>query len=281
MKPSLLSVLVLFVVTAAAAATHEGAVVKLDPGRVPGEETHVYLSDGFVLKIPANKTATRAALERAEARNELVRLAVDADRWIESVAVVEAPAPETADDSPAPPLSFAPTVLSSEAEASRIFANLRPNARGRSQCYNRAHVWAYESKRSFNLDSLKVFMFYTRRYIREYNFEWWFHVAPATLVRGADGGLRERILDYRFTRRPHGVKEWTDVFMRNKVTCPVIARYSEYERNEETGYCFLQKVSMYYLQPLDLDRLEQTGQGKTRWLDYEVRRAYRDGFEIW
>ncbi len=282
MRTTILFIL-LFIISAASAAsslTHVGTVIKIDHGSKFDEETHVYLSNGYVLKLKSRDSGNKArALEGAQAKGKMIRVKVDHGRWIKSVAILRVPEAESTPEISVP-INYSPTVLESNAEASQIFTRLRPNPRQKSQCYNRAHVWAYESKMSSNLDSQKVFLFFTRRYIREFNFEWWFHVSPYTLVKGPEGANLERVLDYRFTKRPHGVKEWTDIFMRNKVTCPVIALYSEYERNESIGYCYLQKESMYYLQPLDLDNLERTGRMKTDWLNYELRRAYRDGFNL-
>lgn len=124
---------------------------------------------------------------------------------------------------------------------------------------------------------MKMFIFYTRKYIREYDFQWWFHVAPYTYVKIQEAN-EQRILDRTFAREPLAVKSWTDIFMKNKVDCSVITKYSDYENHQESQYCYLYKASMYYLQPLDLENHEQTGATKTKWLDYEVSRAYWNGF---
>lgn len=149
-----------------------------------------------------------------------------------------------------------------------------------SQCYNRAHVWVYEAKNNYSLNAMKVFMFYTRKYIRQYNFEWWFHVAPFTYIQEGESTV-EKVLDPRFTRGPLVMKSWTDIFMRNKVTCPAITKYSQYANNQEAEYCYLYKASMYYVQPLDLENLENTGRTKTAFYNWEVNRAYRQGFSWW
>ncbi len=280
MRKILLTLSVFFSLTAASREFHEGTIAKIDPGTDSSEETQIYLSDGSVLKLPAHKDGTLGkALKAAHGDSKVIRVQVDDARWIQSVSYPDR-STEEAPPRAVTPLAYTPTVLGSDAEAAEIFRKLRPNARRSSQCYSRAHIWAYESKTSVDLDSQKVFLFFTRRYIREYNYEWWFHVAPYTFVKGADGTTRERVLDFRFTRRPTGMRDWTDLFMRNRATCPEIARYSEYEDNEGTNYCYLQKVSMYYFQPLDLDNLERTGREKNQWLGYEIRRAYRDGFNL-
>lgn len=173
-----------------------------------------------------------------------------------------------------------PTVLSSLDEVREIFKNLRRGSTSWSQCFNRAHIWAYESKKAYDLNSMKVFLFFTTKYIRRYDYEWWFHVSPYALTE-EEGGVEERVLDFRFSRSPLQVKTWTDLFMINKASCPVVGKYSEYRQNQDQEDCYLMKASMYYLQPLDLSSLEETGRERNSWNSYEVRRAYRNGFGIW
>ena len=258
------------------AAIHTGTIEYIDEAQDPKEASHLYLSDGFVLKVNNEKEI----LDYEEAREDKIflRFVVDDDRKIISVTSLgklRNPVSRTGK-----PFVYEPTVLDSLTDAQKIFNSLRRGSTSWSQCYNRAHVWAYESKKVFNLDSMKVFMFYTRKYIREYNFQWWFHVSPFTYTM-EDGAKTERVLDFKFTRGPLHMKNWTDIFMKNKVECPVITKYSEYENNQEAQYCYLYKASMYYLQPLDLDNNERTGATKSEWLNYEVKRAYRNGFGVW
>jgi hypothetical protein len=127
---------------------------------------------------------------------------------------------------------------------------------------------------------MKVFLFFTSKYIRRYDYEWWFHVAPYTLTQ-EDEEVRERVLDFKFTRSPLLMKNWTDLFMINKASCPVVGKYSEYRQQQDREDCYLMKESMYFLQPLDLSQLEETGRGKTNWNSFEIKRAYRNGFGIW
>ncbi len=258
------------------AAIHTGTIEYIDEAKNQNELTHLYLSDGFVLKVNGEKDFQNY-VEASEDKS-ILRFEVDQDRRVLSVSSLGKL--NTNEGTTDYYFDFEPTVLNSLAEAKNIFRSLRNGATSWSQCYNRAHVWAYESKRTFNLDSMKVFMFYTRKYIREFNFDWWFHVSPFTYVM-EDGVKTERVLDFGFTRSTLHMKNWTDIFMRNKVTCPEITKYSEYENNQEAEYCYLYKAPMYYLQPLDLDNKERTGATKSKWLDYEVKRAYRNGFGIW
>ena len=53
-----------------------------------------------------------------------------------------------------------------------------------SICSNRAHVWAYDFKKSFNVESAKIFLFYTAKTGRQENVNWWYHVTPVINEKG-------------------------------------------------------------------------------------------------
>lgn len=257
------------------AETHIGTIEHIDYPQEGESETLLYLSDASVVKLSEQKNTW--IYEQAYTEGKTLRIRTDENRVIESAE--EFSEPQHVDEK-SYSKEYTPSVLASANEANTIFKRLRRDYTFYSQCYNRAHIWAYEAKNKFNLDSMKAFMFFTRRYIREFNFEWWFHVAPYTYIR-TESGTEERVLDPRFTKAPLSMKAWTDQFMKNKVTCPVITKYSEYSRNQENQYCYLYKASMYYVQPLDLENLEKTGKTKTEFLNYEIKRAYRNGFGAW
>lgn len=166
--------------------------------------------------------------------------------------------------------SYVPTRFQTEQEVVNIFEGLEPIRRN-SQCYQRAMLWTHQMWRARGTRSLKVFLFFTRRYIREYNYKWWFHVTPYVLM--ADGS--ERTLDYTFTDNPLSMKDWTDEFMHNKANCPTIAHYAEYENHQESQHCYLRKVPMYYYQPLDIERADTSGVPVTTWQDWTLGHAAR------
>ena len=115
---------------------------------------------------------------------------------------------------------------------------------------------------------MKAFIFFTKRYLREYNFGWWFHVSPYLLL-----GDQQTVLDRTYTKQPLPVKAWTDNFMKNKVTCPEISQYSQYRNNQEKEYCYLRKVSMYYYQPSDIEAADNNGKPKEGWVDWELNQS--------
>lgn len=238
----------------------------------------IFLKSGDVLKLKSNEKLTAVATEEAFLQKSWVKFSVDEERFIHSLQSVSAPvSDESPELSSEELLSYEPTVLENVDEANRIFKTFNPDYRWRSQCYNRAHIWTYESFKKFSLNSMKVFLFFTRKYIREYNYKWWFHVSPFTYVM-EEGLTVEKVLDYEFIKKPYNMKAWTDIFMKNDANCPEVQKYSDYSQHENEAYCYLIKTSMYYYQPKDLEQLEITGQTKTDWLDKEIDQAYKQGF---
>lgn len=260
------------------AAIHTGSITQIDFPKHRQELPLLFLNTGYVLKIKPEHKNDVEVYHLAKKSGATLQFLVNKKREVLGVvnlgirAVKEIPETKTN-------VSYKPTVLASEEEAQKIFSTLRPRARKESQCYNRAHIWSFESKKTYKLNSAKVFMFYTRKYIREYNFHWWFHVAPFTYI-GNRTDIQERVLDYKYTASPLPMKNWTDIFMQNHAVCPSISKYSQYSRNQEKAYCYLYRASMYYYQPLDLDALERTGKKKTNWIQWEIKNGYRNGFGI-
>lgn len=173
-----------------------------------------------------------------------------------------------------PPVKAEATVLANSAEASRIFKGMNRSYLSKSECTDRAQVWAYEEQKKNNLVSRKAFLFFTNTYIRSYNFYWWFHVSPYTLVSSA-GSIQERILDRRFTSGPRAVKTWTDVFVKSRKSCPVTTYRFYRSNNDGPEHCFLVKADMYYRLPLHVRNLEDSGSVKTQFSESEVNFSYR------
>lgn len=66
-----------------------------------------------------------------------------------------------------------------------------------SICSNRAHVWAYDFHRKQDLDTAKIFFFFTKENGRQGWKTWWYHVAPVINERHQlwvmDAGFPEMI----------------------------------------------------------------------------------------
>lgn len=173
---------------------------------------------------------------------------------------------------------YTPTVYPSYGYATDVLRSMRRSWIQDSQCYDRSHIWAYEEAYAGRYLQ-KFFLFFSDAYIARYNFPWWFHTAPYALVR-LNGEVVERVMDPGFVEYPLKTKLWTDLFMRNKAECKLVAKYSDYSRHPGEDDCYLIKSSVYFWQPKDLDAFERSGIEKRRFIDWEVRHAYRYGFGL-
>lgn len=167
---------------------------------------------------------------------------------------------------------FAPTDLQSVEAATEIFSGLLNDGdRGRSQCFKRAHMWAYDMWSQLGISSHKVFIFYTQRYIQLEEFDWWFHVAPSVVVNGED-----YVLDGTFMEKPITIREWQDYFMKSKkITCPIVENYTEFNKNQWKKLCYLMKVPMYYFSPLDIEARDTKNIERNHWILEELQDARR------
>ncbi|HXH29941.1 MAG TPA: protein-glutamine glutaminase family protein [Bacteriovoracaceae bacterium] len=167
---------------------------------------------------------------------------------------------------------FAPTDLQSVENATEVFENmLNDGDKSRSQCFKRAHMWAYDLWSKLGVNSQKVFIFYTQRYVQMEDFEWWFHVAPLVVVGGED-----YVMDGTFMKKPIPLKEWKDFFIKTeKINCPVIENYQEFEKNQWSRLCYLMKVPMYFFSPLDIELRDSKGLERNHWVLEELQDARR------
>ena len=171
---------------------------------------------------------------------------------------------------------FAPTDLQSLENVTQIFESLLNDGdRGRSQCFKRAHMWAFDMWSQLGISSQKLFIFYTQRYIQLEEFEWWFHVAPMVVANG-----EEYVLDGTFMTKPITVKEWQNYFIKSeKINCPVVDNYYEFEKNQWKRLCYLMKVPMYYFSPLNIEARDSQNIQRNHWVLEELqdaRRAFRN-----
>lgn len=164
--------------------------------------------------------------------------------------------------------------LSSMSQANYYFRKMRTDTRNGSQCYNRAHVWAYELWKYHGLTTRKNWMFFTRRYIREYNYYWWFHVTPYVYVNG-QGTVA---LDRTFMREATHIVPWKNYFMRNDAACPLLSQYSYnyYRNNQEAAYCYWIRTNMYFWQPYQIENLAEGADVRYGWKNSEINIAYGD-----
>lgn len=263
----LLPILLFISVTASAEVLR---IESIDQGQSSAEPDHLYLSDGRVAVVTSDKMNLTPEV------GSYVNIDLDKNHEILEISLAKKPLQKSIGSS-APVKEYVPTVLPNLDSVNSIFRKMNRGWQRDSQCYNRAHVWNYEEYVRSGLLSKKVFIFYTRRYIRDYNFKWWFHAIPTVLAQH-EGTIVERYLDPMFARTHLTRKAWTDIFIKSRRDCPVITKYSQYRDNQETEHCYLHFASMYYWQPRDLDKFERTGVEKNSFIRSEVNHAYWEAF---
>lgn len=248
----------------------------IDYGFKPGDDVLVFLSSGHVAKL---RQSSDLLSSKSDMKKSWYRVTMDDDRFITALTPTESPAPEAkiSLDGQKGLMSYVPTTIASMAVAKSLFREARYNPK-ESQCFNRAMIWSYEWYRKHSLRSNKILIYFTRTYIRRYNFEWWFHIAP--LVHVMDNGkVVERVMDVKYSSGPIELVKWANIFLHKDPPCPIITKYSEYADYPYTGECFLQRTHMYTYQPADLQMYEAWGYKKENFNMDEVRGAYLEAFD--
>lgn len=267
-----------------ASTTFLSQVHSIETSSNPSEESLVFLKNGRVVKILPQNVSQLDLMANKERSRSWIKVTVNDNREVMSVKSASSPFNKSLDM----PLmeqemfvdDYNPSVLPSLDEAKKVFRDHRTPRDGETQCYNRAQVWTYDWRTQRNLYSTKTWIFFTAKYIRKYNFEWWFHVAPSVRVN-IDGQIKERVMDMKYARGPLDTKAWSDIFMKDDALCPTVTTYQDHADYPESGTCFLQKSSMYYYQPVDLEILEKFGTEKRAWVASEVVQAYNEAFGIY
>lgn len=177
--------------------------------------------------------------------------------------------PETAE--------YVPSVLTPQ-QLADFWNNLKTDYKRKSECSDRAYVWAFEGWKKHGYQFEMAYAFFTASYINRHRFKWWFHVAPLVTVNMGDR-TEKMVIDYLFHDRPITIKEWTDLMVFTKRDCKVTDRFSEYDVNPQTEDCYFMSSSMYYRIPAQLVDLENKNIQKLEFNASEVRMSYRLGFE--
>lgn len=273
----MLSIFFLALSVSAVADSFTSEVNSIDISKRKNSPHLILMENGRVVFVDYQDEHVLRAFEASMKRDELLEVEVSRDNGFKSAQTVSDEEEFPGGTVGSTHLMFDPTVVSSHSRATSIFRRMRRDYQNDSQCYNRAHVWAYEEYLNSGLKSKKLFMFFTRRYIRNYRYKWWFHVAPMVLVKQGRSTV-ERVLDRRYTGGPRYVSTWTRNFVHSGRKCPVVYRYNDYRNNQESQDCYLIPVSMYFWQPRDILRRDQTGSEKTQFFKREVDHAYWEAF---
>jgi hypothetical protein len=250
----------------------------IDYGQKPGDEVLLLLSSGDVAKL-THSSAMMIQNSRSKSKGNWYNFKLDDNRYVTDFEEVDAPFDVSRKHTSTEKElnNYVPTTIASMDIAKKYHREGRLNSKD-SQCFNRAMVWTYEWWQKHSLRSNKLLIYFTRTYIRRYNFEWWFHIAPYVHVMH-EGKVVERMMDIKYTRGPLEIPKWTNIFMRNDAPCRVITKYSDYADYPYTGECYIQRTNMYTYQPADLQMNEAWGYTKTSFNMDEVRGAYLEAFD--
>lgn len=153
--------------------------------------------------------------------------------------------------------NFEPTYLNSNDELLRLFQSVYSypySQTGETDCFNRAQYWARTYQLQYNVNSQKIFIFFTSKYIREHNYKWWYHVAPLMLVKAWPWGGTEYVMDSTFINTPVSIDRWSRFFAQHASRgCSWGNSIRDYESRKESEDCVLVKAPMYYYFPRDLE----------------------------
>jgi Glutaminase len=275
-----ISWLLCFLFSLSALASHTTSkIYDVEYSRNGIEPTLVFLTSGKVLKVRAGREVILSDLLAQKTEKDLLDFKFNRSRYIQSIRPAS---PSLLSEEKAmnftPAETYVPTTISSMKIAKQYF-NESPYNPKDSQCFNRAMVWSYEWWKNHSLKSNKILIFFTRNYIRRYNFEWWFHISPYVHVMDGEKVV-ERVMDVKYTNGPRTFRQWTNIFMKNDAECPIITKYSEYADYPYTGECYITRTNMYTYQPADLQMAEAWGYQKSAFNMVEVRGAYLEAFDI-
>lgn len=174
---------------------------------------------------------------------------------------------------PSDKAKFTPTDIKDlNLSVENIFENLNRTDYRDSECFKRAHIWNFDMWSEYGIQSQKLFIFYTRRFVSLEDDKWRFHVAPLVV-----SDKTEYVMDRTFFDKPVTVKQWVSKFIKSeKITCPLVDDYNYVEAHEYSHLCYLVKVPMYYLSPYDLGNNDAgTFANKSHWLLEELQDARR------
>ena len=275
MKKLLFLFLVALLPHFAMAETIQDTIYSIEKGE-NGEETFARLMSGRVAFFSDEDSEWAKTLDHLEGKR--VEIEIDQNLTIQSLTTLAPEEPfdenEFFEDETSQAEKMIPTVIPNWSAALKIWQGMNRSYKSKTECSDRAHVWAYEEWRKHSLNSTKTFLFFTNTYIRAYRFNWWFHVSPSALI-SEYGKNVEHIFDRRYASIPLHLKQWTDIFMRSNRSCPETT-YRHY-RNNRNGkeHCFVVRADMYYRLPLHVRNLEDYGTVKTQFSTSEVNFSYR------
>jgi hypothetical protein len=173
---------------------------------------------------------------------------------------------------------FTPSTVSGE-QLQSLRKVMKKGYKPKSQCYNRAHYWAYQLETKKNVKAMKVFMFFSKKFMNLDGFDWWFHVSPAVMV---EGDSEPQMLDIYLWNGPVSLSFWMDHFLQMggspQRECKKIEKYSDYTEDRFNAHCYIMYTAPQYIEPTELEELEMGHPKAPEYIDSEVQTARRQAF---
>ena len=168
---------------------------------------------------------------------------------------------------------YEPSIVN-DGDIKMIFKRMNHFMRRRSECTDRAHIWAFDEHQKSGIKSQKAFLFLTDSYIRRHRYKWWFHVAPMYTTASGE----KIVMDKQFLDRPVTFAEWKNHLVFSKRECVTDFRFTDYNAGaDQTQDCYTKAEPMYYRLPGEIGAREN-GVYKTNWNTYEVNGARSRAF---
>lgn len=168
---------------------------------------------------------------------------------------------------------FEPSIVA-DSEIPAIFKRMNQFMRRKSECSDRAHVWAWDEHKVSGINSQKAFLFLTDTYIKRNRYKWWFHVAP--MYTTASG--KQMVMDGQFLDRPVTFTQWKNLLVFSKRDCVTDFRFLDYNAGaDQTQDCYTKAEPMYYRLPADIANSEN-GIFRSSWNQAEVNGARSRAF---
>lgn len=168
---------------------------------------------------------------------------------------------------------FQPTAVT-DSQLKTIFQNMNSFMRRKSECSDRAHVWAWDEFERSGIKSEKAFLFLTDTYIRRHRYKWWFHVAPMFTTTSG----KKMVVDNQFLDRPVTFNQWKNLLVFSKRECVTDFQFQDYDAGaDQTQDCYTKAEPMFYRIPGDIGNRER-GTPRTSFNASEVNAARSRAF---
>jgi hypothetical protein len=134
-------------------------IEEIDPG-ADGEEALIFLGNGKVAKLAVTEKYNLHEFKSLEQQRLIARFELDTKRRIKQFTLMPGKMVSHSDHEQEKLLaSFQPTFIESLKHVQELFKQMRRGSLEDSQCYNRAHVWAFDWKKNLNINSMKMWIF--------------------------------------------------------------------------------------------------------------------------